>query len=73
LAGLKKMQTDHVLRTLCESGDGVDIQGGGVGRQNCAGLHHLVELFEHGFFDAHFLEHGFNDQVGVFQILVIQG
>ena len=29
-------------------------------------------MFEHGFFDAHLFKHGFNHQVGIFQVVVTQ-
>ena len=66
------MQAHHVLRTLRKAGDLVDVQRRGVGRQDGTRLHHAVELFENGFFDADFFKYGFDHQVGIAQIVVAQ-
>ena len=68
----EEMQTDHVLRSLGKCGNLVHVQCRGVGRQNRAGLHHTVEFLEDFFLDAHFLKHGLNHHVSVFQIVVAQ-
>ena len=62
----------HVLWTLGEGRDLVHIQGRGVGRQDGALLGHFVELLEHLLLDTQFLEHGFDDEVGVLQIAIVE-
>ena len=68
----EEVHAHHVLWPLGEVGDLVHIQGGGVGGQNRAGLHHFIELLEDGFFDAHFFEHRFDHQVGLTDLVVAQ-
>src|SRR5450830_279739 len=68
----EEVHADHVLRALGERSNFVDIQGGGVGRQDRARLHHPIKFLEHGLFHANFFEHGFNDHVRVFEIVVAQ-
>ncbi|MCY1216180.1 hypothetical protein D9M72_280490 [compost metagenome] len=66
------MHADHVLRTLGERGNLVDVQRGGVRSQDRALLHHLIQLLEDDFLDAHFLEHGLDDHVGVLDVVIGQ-
>ena len=66
------MQAHHVLRALRASGNLVQIQRGGVGRQDGAGLHHTVQLLEHGRLHAHVFKHRLNHQIGLRQIVVAQ-
>ena len=47
IGGTEKMQADDILRALGELGDLIKIQRRGVGGENGALLHHLIELFEH--------------------------
>ena len=68
----EEVHADHVLRTLGEGGDLVDVERRGVGGQDGAGLGDAVELLEHLFLDAQFLEHGLDDEVGVLQVVVAQ-
>ena len=69
----EEVQADNVFRALGEAGDLVQVQGGGVGRQDRALFAYLVQLFEDRLFDAHFLEYGFDDQVHVAQVVISQG
>ncbi len=59
-------------RTLGERSDLVYIECGRVGSQDGAGLGHSVELLEHSFLHAHLFEHGFDDEVAVFQVVIAQ-
>ena len=68
----EEVHADHVLRALGERSNFVDIQGGGVGRQDRTRLHHPIKLLEHGLFHANFFKHGFNDHVRVFEVVVAQ-
>ncbi|MNR10048.1 hypothetical protein D3C85_1262770 [compost metagenome] len=47
----EEMQADYVLRPACDDGNGVDIQGGGIARENRAGLAYLVQGTEHLLLD----------------------
>ena len=58
------MQADHVFRPFGGGGDLVDIQGGGIGRKDGAGLGDGVELGEQFLLYRHILEHRFDDDVG---------
>ena len=60
----EEMQAHHVFRALGECGNRVHVQRGGVGGQDGTGLHHAVQLLEHGFFHANFFKHGFDHHVG---------
>ena len=66
------MQAHHVLRALRARGNLVQIQRGGVGRQDGAGLHHPVQLLEHSRLHAHVFKHRLNHQIGLRQIVVAQ-
>ena len=66
----EEVHADHVLRALGERGDLVDVERGGVGGEDRARLHHLVERLEHLLLDAHLLEHRLDHQVGVLQVVV---
>ncbi len=51
------MRAGHVLRPLCRIGHDVDVDARGVGVEQRAGLHDLVELLEHLLLDGDALEH----------------
>ena len=59
------MHADHVLRTARSRGDLVDVEVGGVRRQDGARLGDAVELAEDLLLELHVLEHGFDDQVAL--------
>ena len=67
------MQSHHVLRTLRKAGDLVEVQRRGVAGQDGARLHHGVKLLEYSFLDAHFLEHGLDHQIGIFEVGIVEG
>ena len=69
----EEMQSDDVLRALREGGDPVHVQRRGVGGEDRTGLHRRIELAEDFFLDAHFLEHGFDDQIVAGDTVVGQG
>ncbi|MCY1231944.1 hypothetical protein D9M72_444110 [compost metagenome] len=66
------MHADHVLRTVGERGDLVDVERRGVRGQDGALLGDAVEFLEDLFLDADFFEHRFDDEVGVLQVVVAQ-
>jgi len=66
------VQAHHVLRALGEGGDLVEVQRGGVGGQDGTRLAHAVELLEYLLLDAHVLEHGFDHQVHIRQVGIVQ-
>ncbi len=66
------MHAHHILRTAGEGGDFVHVQRGGVGSQNRAGLHHLVQLFKDSLFHAQVFKHGFDDQIRILQVCILQ-
>ena len=68
----EKMQAHHVLRALRAGRNLVQIQRRGIGRQDGAGLHHPVQLFEYCGLDAHVFKHRLNHQIGLRQVLVLQ-
>ncbi len=63
VGGAEEMHAEHVARALRERRDPVDVERRGVGGENRATLHHLVERLEHGLLDGEVLEHGLDDQV----------
>jgi hypothetical protein len=67
VGGAEEVEADHIRRPAGEGGDRVDIQGGGVGREEGARLHCLVEREEDLALDLHGLEHGLDRHVGLAQ------
>ena len=68
----EEVHPQHLVRSRGRRGNGVHVQGGRVRRQNAVGLGRCVELREHGFLHVHVLEHGFDDQVGVGHVGIVQ-
>ncbi len=66
----EEMRAGHVLRPFRHRGDLIDVQRRGVGEQERARLHHLVEFGEDRLLDVHFLEHRFDDDVAVLDVVV---
>ena len=73
VSGAEKVRANHVLRAFGKRSNLVHVQRRGVGRQNCAWLHHAVQLGKNFFFHAHLFKHGFDHHVSVFQVVVTQG
>ena len=69
----EKMQPHDILWTLGEAGNPVQIERRSIAGENRARLHHAVELAEYLLFDADILEHSFNDEVGILDIVIAQG
>ena len=69
----EEMHAHDIFRTLREAGDTIHVQRGCIGGENGTGLAHPIQFAEHGFFHIHVLEHGFNHQVHITQIIVAQG
>ena len=65
----EEVHAEHVLRTLGLLRDLVDVEIGGVGGEHRARLGKLVERAEHFLLDRHGLEHGFDHQVSVLDVL----
>ena len=61
------MHAEHVLGPLGLRGDRVNVEIGGVGGEDRAGLGDRIEPFEHALLQLHVLEHRFDHQVGVGQ------
>ena len=57
------MQAHDVGRARDASGDGVDVEVGGVGGEHRAGFADAVELGKDRLLDAHLLEHRLDHQV----------
>ncbi len=72
LAGEKKCRPTTSWRALGDGGDLVDVEGGGVGGDDGAGLGDLVELGEDLLLQRHVLEHRLDDEVGLAEILELQ-
>ncbi|MBC8070395.1 MAG: DUF3488 domain-containing protein, partial [Deltaproteobacteria bacterium] len=68
----EEVHADHVLRALGERRDLVHVEGRGVGGEDRARLHHLVERLEHLLLDTQVLEHRLDHQVGVRDLLVVE-
>ena len=68
----EEVQANDVLRAAGAGGDLVDVEIGGVGRQDRAGLADGVELGEDLLLDVHLLEHRFDDQVAVGEVLELE-
>ncbi len=66
------MHAEHRFRPLRGCGDLVDVEVGGVGRQDRAGLADRVELAEDLLLDRHQLEHGLDDEVAILQVAELQ-
>ena len=67
------MRADHVLGSLGERGNLVDIKGRGIRGQDRAGLHRRIEGLEDGFLDLHVLEDRLDHDVGLRQVCVSHG
>ena len=67
------MHAEHVLGPLGHRGDRVDVEIGGVGGEDRAGLGDRVEPLEHALFQVHVLEHRFDHQVRVGQRIEVEG
>ena len=68
----EEVHADDVLGPLGDVGDLVDVERGGVGGEDGAGLGDLVELLEHLLLHAHLLEHRLDDEVRVLQVVVVE-
>ena len=64
------MRARDVLRPFRHRGELVDVQRRGVGEQQRARLHHLIELGEDRLLDVHFLEHRLDDDIAVLDVVV---
>ena len=64
------MRAGHVLRALGRIGHDVDVDARGVGVQQRAGLHDLVELLEHLLLDRDALEHRLDDHVALADVVI---
>ena len=67
LAGEKKCVPSTSSGRLVIRGDRVDVEVGGVGGEDRAGLGDRVEPLEDAFLEVHVLEHRFDHEVGVSQ------
>ena len=70
VGGHEEVRAGHDLGPLGDVGDLVDIERGGVGEEQRAGLHDLVEPGEHLLLDGHALEHRLDHGVAVADRLV---
>ncbi|MCY1418356.1 hypothetical protein D9M71_339130 [compost metagenome] len=66
------MQADDVLWPARDGGNGIDIEGGGIAGENRPRLAHLIQGTKHLLLDGQVLEHGFDHQVSVGDIGVVQ-
>ena len=66
------MHAHDVCGTVGEAGNAVHVQGGGVGGENGAGFADPVQLTEHGFLHVHVLEHRFDHQIHITQVIVAE-
>ena len=64
------MRAGDILRTLRHRGDLIDVQRRSVGEHQRARLHHLIQFGEDRLFDVHFLEHRFDDDVAILDVVV---
>src|ERR1700680_363439 len=60
----EEMRAHYLLRARGAGGDGIDVEGGGVGGQDRPGRGHLIEAREDFPLHFHVLEHRFDDDVG---------
>ncbi len=66
------MGSRYVLWPSCHRGKLVDVERGGVGEQQRAGLHHVVQLREDRLLHVHLLEHRLDHHVAVADVLVVR-
>src|ERR1019366_3631453 len=72
IRGAEEMQPHHILRPAREIRDLVQIQGRGVGGEDCPRLRLLIEPLEHLLLHLQVLEHGLDDQIRVRDVIVGQ-
>ena len=65
------MRAYHVFRAAGHCGDLVDVEGGGVGRQDRTLLHDLVEFAENLALQIHVLKHSLDDHVDLAEVFHI--
>ncbi|MNX86533.1 hypothetical protein D3C86_1184190 [compost metagenome] len=68
----EEVQADDVLWPARDGGNGVDIQGGSIAGENRPRLAHLIQGTKHLLLDRQILEDGFDHQVSVGDIGVVQ-
>ena len=73
VGGAEEVHAHHVFGTAGEAGNAIHVQGGGVGGENGAGFADPIQLTEHGLFYVHVLEHRFDHQVHIAQVVVAEG
>ncbi len=66
------MHAHNVFGAFGSRGNFVNVEGGGVRRENGARLAHFIQLGEDLFLDGHVLKDGFNHQVDVAEVIVAQ-
>ena len=64
------MRSGDVLRPLGRVGHDVDVDAGGIGIEQRPRFHNFVELFEDFFLDRDALEHRFDHDIAVFNVVV---
>ena len=62
------MHAQHVLRTLGDRRDRINVEIGGVGRQHCARLGVGIERGKYLFLHRHGFEHRLDDQIGILDV-----
>ena len=72
LAGLKKCVPATSFGRFVIVGELVDVQRGGVGKQQRARLHHLIKFGEYRLLDVHLLEHRLDHEVAIGDVVVVR-
>ena len=65
------MHATNKLWARSHVGYRINIQTGGIGRQQCAGLHDFVELREYLFFEIKVLIDRFDHNISITQIIKV--
>ena len=68
----EEVHADDVLRTGHSRGQFVDVERRGIGGQHSARLRHRIELREHRLLQVHALHGGFDDDVGVAEVRIVE-
>ena len=64
------MGTDHLGRAAARAREFIDIERGGIGREDAFGPGDAAQIGEVGFLEIHVLEHGLGDDIDFFETVI---
>ena len=73
ICGREEVEPDHILRSLRDARDLIDIERGGIGREDGSGLQNSVKVSEYLLLQRHVFEHSFDHQIAIGQGLHLHG